>query len=554
MHMQKSTLIAFLLLQCSMLLAQQHDERPDQAYLPPVVSAVASSPAYQFTGPNFLIRQVNVNPNGNNILNDAANEPSIAVSPADPKRMVIGWRQFDNISSSFRQAGMGYSTNGGESWTFPGVIDPGVFRSDPVLASDENGRFYYNSLTVNGNDFSCDVYRSTGDGTWDAGVYAIGGDKQWMILDTTSGPGNGNIYAQWNINYTACVSDGNYTRSTDEGDSYEDCGTITPNVFWGTCAVGPDGMLYVSSAGGVLARSIDAQDPDAGTTWLEGGYFNLNGDIPGDWNGQHPNPAGLLGQNWVAVNTAPGPLYNQVYVLQSVRPFAADDPADVMFARSEDGGLTWSAPVRINQDGEGNWQWFGTMSVAPNGRIDVVWLDTRDHPGTVMSSLYYAYSTDGGLSWSDNERLSEAFDPHLGWPQQQKMGDYFHMVSDNESAHLAWTATFNGEEDVYYSRITLPLSSSHQAEKIDNTMKASPNPASGRVQISLDTDVQTPTMLRIFDRQGRLLNNLMAMPVAEGKQLAEWDGLLANGRRAPAGLYFCQEPQSGRLLKLALID
>jgi hypothetical protein len=33
------------------------------------------------------------------------------------------------------------------------------------------------------------------------------------------------------------------------------------------------------------------------------------------------------------------------------------------------------------------------------------------------------------------------------------MGDYFHMVSDNNGANLAWAATFNGEQDVYYSYI-----------------------------------------------------------------------------------------------------
>lgn len=35
------------------------------------------------------------------------------------------------------------------------------------------------------------------------------------------------------------------------------------------------------------------------------------------------------------------------------------------------------------------------MSVAPNGRIDVIWLDTRDNPGTYLSALYYSNSTDG---------------------------------------------------------------------------------------------------------------------------------------------------------------
>ncbi|HLK15085.1 MAG TPA: hypothetical protein VKT78_09790, partial [Fimbriimonadaceae bacterium] len=40
-----------------------------------------------------------------------------------------------------------------------------------------------------------------------------------------------------------------------------------------------------------------------------------------------------------------------------------------------------------------------------------------------------------------------------GYPNQNKMGDYIGMVSDNTGADVAFTATFNLEEDVYFARI-----------------------------------------------------------------------------------------------------
>src|ERR1041385_7388641 len=86
--------------------------------------------------------QVNVDTNGQNIVGDAANEPSLCLDPNNPKRIAIGWRQFDTTNSSFRQSGVSYTTNGGLTWTFPGNLDPGIFRSDPVLASDAYGVFY----------------------------------------------------------------------------------------------------------------------------------------------------------------------------------------------------------------------------------------------------------------------------------------------------------------------------------------------------------------------------------------------------------------------------
>ena len=65
--------------------------------------------------------QVNVDLLGRNIVGDAANEPSIAIDPTDPRKMVIGWRQFDSVESDLRQAGYGFSHDGGGTWNFAGV-------------------------------------------------------------------------------------------------------------------------------------------------------------------------------------------------------------------------------------------------------------------------------------------------------------------------------------------------------------------------------------------------------------------------------------------------
>jgi len=60
------------------------------------------------------------------------------------------------------------------------------------------------------------------------------------------------------------------------------------------------------------------------------------------------------------------------------------------------------------------------------------------------------------VTWSVNETLSPPFDPHLGWPQQDKLGDYYEMVSDSTGVHIAYAATFNGEQDVYYLHLDPP--------------------------------------------------------------------------------------------------
>jgi hypothetical protein len=449
-------LISLLLIDPGALAAgvpPSRDEGPDDPPAPHSPRRTQPPAAPPPGGPFFGV-QVNVDGFGNNILGDAANEPSIAIDPTATNRMVIGWRQFDSVNSNFRQAGWGYSHDGGRTWTFPGVIEPGVFRSDPVLDSDNDGNVYYYSLTVIGELFVCDMFKSTNAGvSWLPGVRARGGDKAWMVVDRSGGTSDGNIYSAWSPFFSCCL--GFFTRSVDGGQSYMAAINLPTLLFWGTLAVGPEGEVYVGGVDslftGRIVKSSNVQHTDVLTIFEVATAVDLGGTVT---NGGGPNPGGLLGQVWVATDHSGGPTHGNVYMLASVNPPGLD-PLDVKFTRSTDGGLTWSAPVRVNDDSPLAlaWQWFATMSVAPNGRIDVVWNDTRNSGLANVSELFYASSEDGGISWSPNVALSPAFDSHVGWPSQNKIGDYYDMTSDHLGANLAYAATFNGEQDVYYLRI-----------------------------------------------------------------------------------------------------
>src|SRR6266581_4387931 len=121
-------------------------EKYEMPPAPPGLYRLESSPRMISQYGLFTSYQVNVDANGNNIVGDAANEPSIVVDPTDSSKMTIGWRQFNSVQSSFRQGGWGYTTDGGVHWTFPCVLENNVFRSDPVTNSDETGNFFYLSL------------------------------------------------------------------------------------------------------------------------------------------------------------------------------------------------------------------------------------------------------------------------------------------------------------------------------------------------------------------------------------------------------------------------
>ncbi|MBE0648638.1 MAG: T9SS type A sorting domain-containing protein [Bacteroidales bacterium] len=526
-----------------------HHETPDLPYLPPESHNRSAASSYLGTG--FSMVQVNVDSNGQNILGDAANEPSIAIDPTNPDKMAIGWRQFDNVNSNFRQAGYGYTIDGGITWRFPAVIKPGTFRSDPVLESDSEGNFYYDNLTFDYGLYVCEVFKSTNGGaSWNNGRDAYGGDKEWMTVDRSGGPGDGNIYSFWTADYSSCIP-GFFTRSTNGAYSFENCIGIPGNPYWGTLSIGNDGELYIAGAdsadGIVVVKSTTAQYPGTIPTWDFVSHVGLDGFLNGFLS---VNPGGFLGQAIIDVDRSEGPGRGNVYVLASVTRASNADSADVMFARSTDGGVTWSPPKRINDDqGTDHYQWFGTMSVAPNGRIDAIWLDTRDTPpDSLLSALYYSYSEDQGETWSVNLKLSPQFDSRIGWPQQNKLGDYFDMESDANGAHLAWANTFNDEQDVYYSYITPPGIGIRERDYRIYSLTNYPNPFYNSTTIRYKTPVDCFVVITLFDILGKEIKTLI-----QEKQLAGIHSIVITADDFPYGYYFCRLQAGSHMETIGLV-
>jgi elongation factor P hydroxylase len=205
-------------------------------------------------------------------------------------------------------------------------------------------------------------------------------------------------------------------------------------------------------------RSTNAKNGGVIPTFDRSTAVNLGGAIA---FGEPINPEGLVGQVFLAADRSGATTNDNVYMLASVQPSGFSNGSDVMFARSTNGGITFSAPRRINDDpvNHAKWHWFGTLSVAPGGRIDVVWCDTRNSPNNFTSQLFYSFSIDGGNTWSPNVAVSNPFNPLVGYPNQSKIGDYITVVSDDDGANVAYAATFNGEEDIYYVHVrpSLPL-------------------------------------------------------------------------------------------------
>ncbi len=135
---------------------------------------------------------------------------------------------------------------------------------------------------------------------------------------------------------------------------------------------------------------------------------------------------------------------------------ARNGDLDIFFMRSTDRGQSWSEPLRVNDDPVGNLrsQKWPTMSIAPNGRVDIAWYDYRHDTADVpeddlefflgaVNDVYYAYSDDGGRTFSANLRATEpSIDRTFGtYNAQYSVEVPPGLGSGDERAVLAWSDT-----------------------------------------------------------------------------------------------------------------
>ena len=164
---------------------------------------------------------------------------------------------------------------------------------------------------------------------------------------------------------------------------------------------------------------------------------------------------------------------------------------DVWFQRSLDGAASWSAPKRLNANSpeEITQTRHPNVSVAPNGRVDVVWNDRRHwYHGCVhthnpcqeerLGDTYYAFSSNRGNTFSRNRRItdrSEGLDVGYdyrfgtGWaygPEAVPLGNNTLLVGWMDSRRGNFE---NDTQDIYLSRVRLNARSGVPVGRVRST-------------------------------------------------------------------------------------
>lgn len=388
-------------------------------------------------------------------------EVSIDVNPTNPDNLVIiGHVEGFETMNTF------YTLDGGQTWTLValGDAEDGVtstFRFDPTLVFDEFGNVYVGYAARNFDGATrretLVVCKSTDGGqsypqcaevhTQDS-IGTLPGNDKWHMATGPDPitPGQDNVYIVWTLNELETAGDPPETyvdqrivasTSTDGGLTWSAPVTIADDAIAGEDhslfadpAVGPNGELYVSWYDFLEAAVNVDVSLDGGATFgtdvlvTDVQFDGLFDPIPAQWDRQiTPGPT-------LDSDRSGGAHHGRLYLAYTDYDAGNLPDTDVYVRYSDDGGATWSARVRVNDDTGVNSQFLPWLDVdQTTGTVHMIWYDARNDINNQQVEAFVAASDDGGATFTINAPLSDAAsDQSLGNPNRWAGNNFLEYI------------------------------------------------------------------------------------------------------------------------------
>jgi len=443
---------------------------------------------------------------------DGVSEPLVAINPIDPSKIIVAANDF-RISGN--QARVIFSHDNGNNWVSSTVPLSGLAgyteATDPAVTFDANGNILYAMIHYQtfGNGDGLFVNKSADNGaTWKTRATEVKKNSDGLVFedrpaistDNSNSAYRNNVYVTW-----TSLSDESsrilFSRSINGGESFESFIELANGKVHTTdVKVDDNGNIYVAYL--VNNNLIQIRKSiDGGNTFsapIQAVSFEHSGSA---YNNTY-----LLKQNGntgVKVRSFPSIaiLNNNVYIGYSAKN--GSDLSDIFVTKSVDGGLTFSTPLRVNNDNTLTDQFMPRLT-AQDGKLFMTWLDSRDDVNNQTISTYLGVSPDGGISFDNCKISTQSFNP-ASILLKNYIGDYIGLAVSSENIVSVWTDGRNNLFDVYAGILPMnPTSVKDEVILTDFVVSQNfPNPFNPSTTISYSIPKENTVTIKLFDVQGK---------------------------------------------------
>jgi len=310
---------------------------------------------------------------------------------------------------------------------------------------------------------------------------------------------------------------------------------------------GTDGTIYICWAGASTTFPFPSQYAGFAKSTNGGANWNVNQNIY-SLSGIEPTiqQKGNIRVNSIPrfdIDRSGGSRNGWIYMVSAEKGAGADS-ADIILHRSTNNGVNWSSGIRVNQDAHNNGkiQYCPAICVDSTGAVNVLFYDDRNTTSD-SAEVMLARSKDGGITWNEFRVSSHKFKPKpIVGSVSNYQGDFITVISAGNKIFTYWMDDYSGIYQCWSSIIDI---NTIGIRKIENEIPGKfelgqnyPNPFNPSTNIRYNIPDNGFVTLKVYGITGRLVSTLVNQEQSAGTYETQFSALQSSESQIASGTYF----------------